>query len=222
MKFDSWEPIYMDILEDFGFSRKRDEEATEVLGELLPPSGPLLQDARMRISGREAVICGNAPSLANEIEDLLKSDRLKDRAFIAADGATAVLLMEDIVPDIIVTDLDGPFQEILRAHDSGSIIVVHAHGDNLDALREYVPCLRRVIGTTQSRPLENVYNFGGFTDGDRCVFLAKELGAAAIKLVGFDFEDERVTPRKRKKLAWARRLIEIALSQKNEQILPDQ
>jgi uncharacterized Rossmann fold enzyme len=32
--------------------------------------------------------------------------------------------------------------------------------------------------------------------------------------VGFDFEDQSVTPRKRKKLAWAKRLIEIALSEK--------
>lgn len=212
MKFDSWEPIYMEILEDFGFSMDRDEEAAKILGELLPPSGPLLREARTRISGREVIICGNAPSLAREIEGLQKSDRLKDRALIAADGATAVLLKKGIVPDIVVTDLDGPFQDILRAHDSGSIIVVHAHGDNLDALQAYVPRLKRVIGTTQSRPLENVYNFGGFTDGDRCVFLAKEMGAIAIKLAGFDFEDERVTPRKRKKLAWARKLIDIAIS----------
>ena len=95
----------------------------------------------------------------------------------------------------------------------GSIIVVHAHGDNIDSIVKKVPRLKRVIGTTQSRPLNNVYNFGGFTDGDRCVFLAKHLGAAEIKLVGFDYEDQSVTPRKRKKLSWAKRLIEIALSE---------
>ena len=65
----------------------------------------------------------------------------------------------------------------------------------------------------QCRPPQGLYNFGGFTDGDRCVFLAKELGAASIKLVGFDFEDESVTPRKRKKLAWAKRLIDWLLSE---------
>jgi uncharacterized Rossmann fold enzyme len=212
MKFDSWEPIYTEILEDFGFSRERDEEAAELLSEMLSQSEPILQEARSRISGREVAVCGNAPSLANEIEDLQKSDQLKGHAFIAADGATEVLLQKGIVPDIVVTDLDGPFQATLRADDLGSIIVVHAHGDNPDALRRYVPRLKRVIGTTQSRPLENVYNFGGFTDGDRCAFFAKEMGAATIKLVGFDFEDERVTPRKKKKLAWARRLIDIAVS----------
>lgn len=215
MQFNCWEPLYQEILEDFGFSRERDEEAAEMLRGMLPPSKPILLEARSRIFGRDVVACGNAPTLAEEIEGLLKSDQWKDYAFIAADGATAVLLQKGIVPDIVVTDLDGPFQEILCAHDMGSIIVVHAHGDNLDALRMYVPRLRRVIGTTQSRPLDNVYNFGGFTDGDRCVFLAIELGALAIKLAGFDFDDERVTPRKKKKLAWARRLIDIALSQKS-------
>ena len=111
-----------------------------------------------------------------------------------------------------VFDLDGSFPDILKANREGSITVVHAHGDNLDALSRYVPLLEGVIGTAQCRPPEGLYNFGGFTDGDRCVFLAKELGAASIKLVGFDYEDDSVTPRKRRKLAWAKRLIDLALS----------
>lgn len=201
----------MEILEDFGFSRERDEEAAEVLSEMLPPAEPIFQEVCTRISGKDAVICGNAPSLAREIEDFLGHTQGKNCVFIAADGATAVLLQNGVLPDIIVTDLDGPFQEILLAHDQGALVVVHAHGDNIDALRKYVPQLKKVMGTTQFRPLKNVYNFGGFTDGDRCVFLAREMGASSIKLLGFDFEDERVTPRKRKKLAWAKRLICIAL-----------
>ena len=116
------------------------------------------------------------------------------------------------MPDIVVTDLDGPFPAILKANQMGSIVVVHAHGDNLDALNRYVPQLERIIGTVQCHPPPGLYNFGGFTDGDRCVFLAKELRAASINLVGFDFEDESVTPRKKKKLAWAKRLIELALA----------
>jgi hypothetical protein len=152
-------------------------------------------------------VFGNAPTLDRELDELQE----KDAAFLAADGATAVLLRRGIVPDIIVTDLDGPFPDILKANQEGSIAVVHAHGDNLDALHRYVPKLKRVIGTVQCRPPEGLYNFGGFTDGDRCVFLAKELGATSIKLVGFDFEDESVTLRKRRKLIWAKRLIEQAI-----------
>ena len=76
----------------------------------------------------------------------------EDKIFIAADGATSVLLKAGVVPEIIVTDLDGCMDDILRANQMGSIVVVHAHGDNQDLLREYVPQLRNVIGTTQTRP----------------------------------------------------------------------
>jgi hypothetical protein len=133
-------------------------------------------------------------------------------AFVAADGATAVLLSKGVVPDIVVTDLDGPFDAIRSASLMGTIIVVHAHGDNQDALQRYVPQLERAVGTVQCQPPEGLYNFGGFTDGDRCVFLARALGATSIKLLGFDFDDPGVTPRKQKKLLWAKRLIDLALA----------
>ncbi len=207
MQFAAWEPQYHAILEDFGFSRARDEEAAKLLSELLRGRKQYLLEAALRLRGRTVVVCGNAPSLEKELEDL----RPEGAAFIAADGAAGVLLRKGIVPEVIVTDLDGPIDQILQAEERGSIVVVHAHGDNLDALCACVPNLQRIIGTVQCRPPQDLHNFGGFTDGDRCVFLARELGAASIRLVGFDFEDESVTPRKRKKLAWARRLIDLAL-----------
>ena len=208
MQFETWEPFYLALLEDFGFSIKRDEEAAKLLSELLHGLENWLHEAGARVRGRDVVVFGNAPTLDRELDGLQE----KDAVFLAADGATTVLLKRGIVPDIIVTDLDGPFPDILRANQEGSIVVVHAHGDNLDALQRYVPQLKRVIGTAQCRPPPGLYNFGGFTDGDRCVFLARELGAASIKLVGFDFDDESVTPRKRRKLIWAKRLIELAMS----------
>ncbi|MGA9099465.1 MAG: 6-hydroxymethylpterin diphosphokinase MptE-like protein, partial [Methanotrichaceae archaeon] len=209
MRFDLWQPIYQQILDDFGFSQGRDQESTELLSRLLRGSGRSLEDAFRLVRGRTVVVCGNGPSLNQGLDALPEQDHI----FIAADGATETLINRSIIPQIIVTDLDGPFYAILQANELGSIIVVHAHGDNIDATLKYVPQLNNVIGTTQSRPLENIYNFGGFTDGDRCVFLAKHLGASEIKLVGFDYDDESVTPRKRKKLSWAKRLIEIALSE---------
>ncbi|MCZ7371501.1 MAG: hypothetical protein O8C66_13440, partial [Candidatus Methanoperedens sp.] len=78
------------------------------------------------------------------------------------------------------------------------------------------PAVRRTCDTTpagdgdcptQSKPLSNIYNFGGFSDGDRCVFLAHAFGARNITLIGFYFEDENVTEMKKKKLRWARKLI---------------
>jgi 2-amino-4-hydroxy-6-hydroxymethyldihydropteridine diphosphokinase len=207
MQFATWEPIYQLILEDFGFSRDRDEEAAELLAGILREREPMLQAAKAIVIGQKAVVCGNAPNLDEELKELQE----RDAVFLAADGATAVLLEHNIVPDIVVTDLDGPFPAILKANLMGSIVVVHAHGDNLDALIRYAPRLQRIIGTVQCRPLPGLHNFGGFTDGDRCVFLARELGAASIELVGFDFEDESVTPRKKRKLEWAKKLIELAL-----------
>jgi hypothetical protein len=127
---------------------------------------------------------------------------------IAADGATSVLLRGALIPDLVCTDLDGVIADIITANRLGSLIVVHAHGDNMDMLKKVLPTLNEnVLCTTQSKPLHNVYNFGGFTDGDRCVFLAKEFGARRIELIGFDFEDKNVSEKKRKKLKWAKRLI---------------
>ena len=209
MQFATWEPIYRAILEDFGFSSALDEEAAKLLNELLRHREQSLSSAAEQLRGRDVLVVGNAPTLKDELENL----REKNRTFVAADGATAVLLEKGIVPEIVVTDLDGPFDAILEANQMGAIATVHAHGDNLDALKRCVPQLGMILGTVQCRPPQGLYNFGGFTDGDRCVFLAKELGAASIKLLGFDFEDESVTPRKRKKLAWAKRLIDLALSE---------
>ena len=70
---------------------------------------------------------------------------------------------------------------------NGSFLVVHAHGNNSDKIMEYVSRLKRVLGTTQSTPVGNIYNFGGFTDGDRALFFAVEWGAKIIILAGMDF-----------------------------------
>jgi hypothetical protein len=220
VNFQEWEPIYIDILEDFGFSRARDEEAAEELSELLGSFGSeerrrIISALSDRLSGKRAVVCGNAPSLASDLGCLMSGDVPSGRrtfALVAADGATSALLKAGVVPDVIVTDLDGDVEDIIKSKSLGSLVVVHAHGDNVDQLKSCVPRLGCVIGTAQSRPLGLVENFGGFTDGDRCVFLAKRFGSSEIELIGFDYEDPGVTPRKSKKLIWAKRLVDIALS----------
>ena len=67
-----------------------------------------------------------------------------------------------------------------------SIFVVHAHGDNIQKL-EFVKNFKNCIGTTQSTPFDKIQNFGGFTDGDRGVFLANHFQAKKIILFGMDF-----------------------------------
>ena len=216
MKYSEWEPIYEEILEDFGFDRAKDDEAARVASEIIAAkAGGRVESVKHKVKeltkGKRAIICGNAPGLEQDIKVKKEFDALspsRDVVVIAADGATSVLLRNAIIPDIVCSDLDGIIADIIMANRLGSIIVVHAHGDNIPMLRRVLPLLNEnVLCTTQNKPHHNVYNFGGFTDGDRCVFLAKEFGAQSIELLGFDFEDEQVSERKRKKLKWAKRLI---------------
>ncbi len=182
-----WLSWYEDLLEDFGFSRSQDEESAQLLEKLLEFYGGLKpKDIPMQ---REAIVFGAGPSIKSNIKEI-KSLNLSEYTLISADGATTALLEEYIVPDIIVTDLDGDMKDIICANHEGAFLVIHAHGDNMEKLKEFVPRLNRVLGTTQSTPLTHVYNFGGFTDGDRALFLAVELGAEYITLAGMDFGKE--------------------------------
>ena len=47
--------------------------------------------------------------------------------------------------------------------------------------------IKNCIGTTQTNPFNKIQNFGGFTDGDRGVFLASHFDAKKIILFGMDF-----------------------------------
>ncbi len=205
MNLEDFELIYREILRDFGFDRKEDERSARALSKLLENRVPIIHKLRSLTKGKRIIICGNAPSLREELQYIDISGHL----IMAADGATSVLLDYAILPEIVVTDLDGEIDDIISADRLGASIVVHAHGDNIPAIREYVPRLNNVIGSTQSKPIKNVHNFGGFTDGDRCVFLAHHLGAKGVTLIGFDFEDDDVDEVKRKKLQWAKRLIKM-------------
>lgn len=207
MNFEEWDPIYEQILQDFGFTRTADERAAFLLSELLAGMGRRslpLERLEELISGRDVVVCGKAPTL---LGDLRAGKISADEMIIAADGATSVLLSQGIIPSVIVSDLDGTISDLRLANVLCAAIVVHAHGDNIDKLKAYVPLLSGILGTTQTRPLSNVYNFGGFTDGDRAIFLAEALSARHISAIGFDFSDASVTPQKRTKLKWAERLL---------------
>jgi len=205
MKYAEWEPYYKAILADFGWTAEGDERAARTMAPLLPDPGPALARLKALIKGKDVLVCGKAPRLK---DDLKTVDRPK-YTVIAADGATSTLLAAGVVPDVVVSDLDGLHADLLKADRAGAIVLAHAHADNVPAVRELVPQLRHVIGTTQARPFDRVYNFGGFSDGDRCVFLAKEFGAKSITIIGFDLDDTNVTPKKLKKLKWARKLIHV-------------
>ncbi len=201
MQFSEWEPHYKEIVEYFGFDRAADEEAARLLATLLDRDN-LLSLASLT-DGNEVTVCGNAPCLKDEITKITG-------IVFAADAAAEVLDSNGIFADAIFTDLDGATDRIIELNREGTIIVVHAHGDNMPLLNYWVPRFSgKVVGTTQAAPLPHVYNFGGFSDGDRAVFAADELGASKITLVGFDLDDEDVDPMKRGKLRWARKLLAL-------------
>ena len=86
----------------------------------------------------------------------------------------------------------------------------------------------KIIGTTQTDPskFKNLHNFGGFTDGDRAVFIANHFKAKKINLIGFDlngkigkysFSENKNKELKLKKLKWCKYLIEV-LMEKNDNI----
>jgi 2-amino-4-hydroxy-6-hydroxymethyldihydropteridine diphosphokinase len=201
MNYELWEPHYREIVEYFGFDRAGDEEAARLLSTLLDRDN-LLSLASLT-EGNEVTVCGNAPCLKDELEKITG-------IVFAADAAAEVLDSHGIRPDAIFTDLDGATDRFIELNNEGTIIVVHAHGDNIPLLRHWIPRFNgKVVGTTQAAPLPHIYNFGGFTDGDRAVFAADELGASHITLAGFDLDDKNVEPMKRGKLHWARKLLAL-------------
>ena len=201
MKFADWEPYYTGITEYFGFDRAADEEAGRLLSSLLEQDN-LLSLASL-VDGNPVTVCGNAPCLKDEIGKITG-------VVFAADAAAEVLDKNGIRPDAIFTDLDGATDRFIDLNNEGTIVVIHAHGDNMPLLKHWVPRFRgRVVGTTQAAPLPRVYNFGGFSDGDRAAFAADELGASTITLAGFDLDDGNVDPMKRGKLVWARKLLAL-------------
>lgn len=195
MEIETWIKWYKEILQNFGFKKEDDDESAEYLNNYLKNQINNGQKNKKAISFSDLpaveniIVFGAGPSLKNHINKLKPKISTNPNKFIliSADGATTALMEENIVPDIIVTDLDGKLEDILNANAQGAYLVVHAHGNNLNVLKSNLDNLKNILGSTQSIPLEYVHNFGGFTDGDRAVFLAVELGAREIILAGMDF-----------------------------------
>ena len=235
MEFGLWERYYKEILDDFGFSREGDENSAKVLDEILSEEGCLTLDDLSQIVGfsDKYIVFGAGPSLKNHIIELKEKYDLNDYVLVSADGATTALIEERIAPDIVATDLDGNIDDILIANLRGANIVVHAHGDNLDKVVTFTSFFTNVLGTTQAQPVGNIYNFGGFTDGDRAIFLAVALGAREITLAGMDFGDvvtkysrpnlknnlEEADEFKKKKLKYAEELTNWIIDNENVDIV---
>lgn len=201
MQFDEWEPVYEAILEDFGFDRSADERARDVAATL---STKFDHDRLSWLEGAHVAIVGAAPSLSSSVDRVADAD-----AVIAASTATDVVREAGYEVDLMVTDLDKNNDTAAALTHTGTTVAAHAHGDNIQTVRSWFPeaAPANVLATTQARPTAAVYNFGGFTDGDRAAFLADAFGADRLTFVGWDFDDPNVDPMKAQKLRWAERLL---------------
>jgi uncharacterized Rossmann fold enzyme len=201
MDFPTWTPVYEAILADFGYGRAGDERARDALASLCAP----FDESKLSpLASGTVAVCGAGPSLRRELTAARRAD-----AVVAASSAVAVCRDEGVAVDCLVTDLDGSPGLAAQLTFEGTPVAVHAHGDNVPAVREHVPTLASAwtLPTTQAEPVGPVRNFGGFTDGDRAAFLADHCGADRLVFPGWKFDDPDVDPEKRRKLVWAERLL---------------
>jgi 2-amino-4-hydroxy-6-hydroxymethyldihydropteridine diphosphokinase len=215
MQYDAWAPTYRAIQEEFRYPFDREIASARLLRSLLRPSDlvdPLDRIAN-RLRGRIAIVVGLAEGAGAPPLWTLPASAAAP-AVVAADGATEPCLAAGIVPDVIVTDLDGPVASEVAANARGALAVVHAHGDNRSALARWVPEFSgELAGSWAGAPEQGLLDVGGFTDGDRAAYLAEHCGASSLLLWGFDFAPTRergslLSLTKLAKLRWAGRCVD--------------
>ena len=203
LAFAEWEPVYEAILADLGFERRADERARDVAAELV---SPFSADHLADFENATVAVVGAAPTLATEL-DAFDPDSVD--AVVAASTAVDVLADAGIAVDLMVTDLDKNTETAYELTHDGIGVAAHAHGDNIPAVREWLPQFdsQHTMVTTQAAPRGSVGNFGGFTDGDRAAFIADAFGTSTLRFLGWDVDDPTVEPMKARKLRWAEHLL---------------
>jgi len=196
LKFADWEPIYEKIVSDFDYSKENDRKSAEILVDLRGTDSL----SPLRELKNKTVEIGGPYFSKSDIETT-----------VAAGSSVTQVVEEGVRPDIMVTDLDGDNELQLDLNLNGVPAVIHAHGDNIKQIERWAKKFEGgVISTCQcDPPKKGIYNFGGFTDGDRACFIAEHFGAEKIVLNGWDFDQpfEKGNSEKLKKLRWAEKLI---------------
>ncbi|OIR23482.1 MAG: hypothetical protein BEU00_02640 [Marine Group III euryarchaeote CG-Epi3] len=197
---DWWWPLQEKINSQFGFSKSREKVSSRLISRLYQPRGNLSE----LLLNKVVTVVGAG---------IADNEAIPDNVVIAADGAVSACLERNLIPDIIVTDLDGNLPEMVWANKKGSKLVVHAHGDNLSKLFEFSNEIQ-AISLTTTYPSSMTNCWGGFTDGDRSLMMSLGMGANLVNLIGFNFEEigeytGKFSPKKLQKLSWARKIVDI-------------
>lgn len=197
MIWPNWKKEYTKIVRMLDLDNKADYQASTKLEEYLLDLSSNRRDSIIRllkdILHYPVVIAGAGPSLETDFNYFYKSNHVDKVRFIAVDGATALFHQKNIVPSIVITDLDGDLASIQWSIVNGSVVLIHAHGDNQIHVEKFFQDHLKIIkqnwvwGTTQCKTDQILFNFGGFTDGDRAIILSFYFQTPLIGLIGFDF-----------------------------------
>lgn len=218
MSVRGWNTRYSEIIKEFKYNKKNDLRSALKLNSLLKRRFSI-NHLKKLIENKPVFVIGAGPTLTASLPILKK---YKGITTIVSDGASRAFLENRIRPDIIITDLDGHIPTLKKFGKTNTIFIVHAHGDNIEKLN-LVSNFKNCLGTTQTKPIRKIVNFGGFTDGDRGVFLAHHFNAEKIILFGMDFgtkigkySKSKIMDKKTKikKLNYAKKLL-VWLASKN-------
>lgn len=209
--FYEYKELFDAIQEDFHFNLDLEHSAAVLLSSILTSvqdqNIEKLLDQIESIESKHIVpiFITSSPRFDDHVQKLraLKQNKETVPLIIAADATGPALKDQGIIPDFVFSDLDGitPSQ-LSTLTQSGTYVVVHAHGDNIDKIKEFSDVLKKnpkVIGTTQTEITEVLINPGGFTDGDRSLFFFHHLFSPKIPfyLLGYNFEDVFISEQKR-------------------------
>ncbi len=183
---EKWYPKICNILQ---INAEEDENALKEVLSITQSKMSSEDLAKSMSKEKKTVIFAPGVNLEDEFERNYPTILKEGSILVSADGATSYLVEQGIIPHFIVTDLDGNLEHQFKAQEAGSMLVIHVHGDNKNAIIENIEDFTRYdfLLTTQVEPLKGSYNFYGFTDGDRAVCLSTMMKAGEIILVGFDY-----------------------------------
>ena len=222
MTIRGWKTRYREIRGMFGYKESDDIASAKKLNAIIEKKFPS-SNFKKKIFGKTVFVIGAGPSLDSAVVVMKKYENVIK---IVADGAVQALIKHRIRPDILVTDLDGDIKSIKKIARTNIPIIVHAHGDNKEQL-DIVNKFKNKTGTTQTEKFGRLENFGGFTDGDRCVFLAENFKAEKIILFGMDFGNTigryskhviKDRSLKLKKMVYGKKLLEWLATKSNSEL----
>ena len=212
MTFDTgwWWKFQEEISVQFDFSKIREDVASRLVSDIKQN----ISSIRKCIEKKDLILVGAG---------LQKGTYIPSSNVIVADGALRACLEQDILPSLIVTDLDGYIPDLLWARKKGSKVILHAHGDNIARVFQYLSDINpNCITTTYPSASSNCW--GGFTDGDRALMMSLSLNCNSVKMIGFNYNiignySGDYSPRKLEKLLWAQKIVEVCIERSNRFIV---